>query len=65
MTLAERISELVEQHGSIRAAARVLQMDHAYLYRLASGEKTEPSDDVLRKLGLRKAVTYERSGVRR
>lgn len=44
MTLQDRIDELVAQHGGLRAAARVLQMDPSYLLRLHSGEKTNPHE---------------------
>lgn len=60
MTLRERIIELGVKHGSVRAAARVLGVDHAYLHRLAKGEKTAPSKAMQRKLGVRAVVTYER-----
>ena len=60
MTLADRIDELVAQHGGLRAAARVLQMDPSYLLRLHSGEKTNPHESTLRRLGLRRVVSYER-----
>lgn len=56
--LRSRIQELAKQHGSLRAAARVLDIDHAYLSRLQDGGKTEPSDAVLRKLGLKRVVLY-------
>ena len=56
--LRARIQELATQHGSLRAAARILDLDHAYLSRLQDGHKTEPSDAVLRKLGLKRVVTY-------
>ena len=56
--LARRIQALVSRHGSLRAAARVLEIDHAYLWRLQQGVKLEPGDDVLRKLGLRRVITY-------
>ncbi|MFA7291846.1 MAG: hypothetical protein WC023_06315 [Rhodocyclaceae bacterium] len=62
MTLAERIKELADQHGGIRPAARVLQCDHAYLWRLANGEKDDPGPVLLRRMGLRQIVTYERTG---
>jgi hypothetical protein len=58
--LQERIRELIERHGSIRAAARVLEVDWTYLYRLSRGEKDGPGDDLLRKLKLRRVVSYER-----
>ena len=61
MTLANRIAELVEQHGSLQVTARVLRMDVGYLSRLQSGEKTNPGPVMLRRMGLRKVVSYERS----
>jgi hypothetical protein len=60
VSLEERVKELVTQHGSLRAAARVLEVDPGYLSRLKSGEKDEPSDDLLRRMKLRRVVTYER-----
>ena len=58
MTLPERMEMLVKQHGGLNAAARAVRIDHAYFHRLLSGEKKEPSAAVLRKLGLRRVVTY-------
>lgn len=55
--LQRRLAELVDQHGSIRAAARVLKVDHAYFHCLMFGTKNNPSDTLLRKLGLRRVVT--------
>lgn len=59
MTLPERIAELVERHGSLRAAARVLSCDPGYLSRLSSGDKDDPGAHLLRRMGLRRVVTYE------
>lgn len=59
ISVEDRIYQLVDKHGSLRAAARVLNMDHAYLHRLCIGTKVNPSAGTLRKLGLRKAVVYE------
>jgi hypothetical protein len=59
MTLPERIAQLIEQHGSLRAAALVLQVDTGYLSRLQTGEKSAPGSLLLRRLGLREIVTYE------
>ena len=60
MTLQDRIDELVAQHGSLRAVARVTEIDAGYLSRLRSGEKVNPEKDKLRRLGLRRVVAYER-----
>lgn len=57
--LRDHIVALAKQHGSLRAAARVFQIDHSYLYSLSSGEKDDPSAEVLKKLGLRQIVSYE------
>lgn len=59
MTLQDRINELVAQHGSLRAAARVTEIDAGYLSRLRAGEKANPDKDKLRRLGLRRVVTFE------
>lgn len=59
VTLPERISQLVEQHGSLRAAARVLEVEPGYLSRLARGEKVSPGATLLRRMGLRRVVSYE------
>lgn len=60
MTLRDRIDELVAQHGSLRAVARVTEIDPGYLSRLRAGEKANPEKDKLRRLGLRRVVSYER-----
>lgn len=60
MTLSERVEELCVQHGSLRAAARAIRVDSAYLHRLASGEKARPSKEILKLMGLRSVTTYER-----
>jgi transcriptional regulator with XRE-family HTH domain len=60
MTLEERIAELVNQHGSLRALARVMGCSPPYICRLRAGVTKNPGPAVLRKLGLRRVVTYER-----
>ena len=56
--LTKRIMEAKVRHGSLRAAARVLEVDAGYLSRLANGEKDNPSPALLHKLGLTRVVTY-------
>ena len=60
MTLQERIAELVAQHGSLRAVARVIDIDAGHLSRLANGEKARPGKDFLRRMGLRAVISFER-----
>ena len=57
--LQERIAQLTKQHGSLRAAARVLGCSPSYLMRLRDGTKTNPSDALLRRLKLRRVVTVQ------
>lgn len=62
VTLQERINQLVQQHGSLRAVARVTEIDAGYLSRLRSGEKARPESAKLRRLGLRRVIAYELIG---
>jgi hypothetical protein len=64
ITISQRGKELIERHGGLRAAARVLEVDASYLSRLKSGEKDDPSDSMVRKLGLQRTVIYERKAKR-
>ena len=57
--IVERTSELVSQYGSLRAAADAIGMDVGYLSCLARGKKKWPSDHTLRKLGLKRVISYE------
>lgn len=57
--LQRRVSDVCCYAGGIRAAAKALGIEFSYLSRLANGTKTNPSDEVLAKLGLRRVVTYE------
>lgn len=59
VTLQERIAQLVAKHGSLRAVARATEIDVGYLSRLCSGEKASPKSDTLRRLGLRRVVSFE------
>lgn len=54
LTLQERIAELIREHGTLRAVSRALGLDVGYLSRLEGGDKTNPSDDTLSKLGLQR-----------
>ena len=58
--LEQRVRELAGVHNGYRQLGGVLGYDHAYLYRLGRGERTEPGDELLKKLGLRRVVSFER-----
>jgi len=61
MTEVQRAAErLVKFYGGIRPAARATGLDHGYLYHLLRGNKSNPSDDVLSKLGIERRVTFRR-----
>jgi transcriptional regulator with XRE-family HTH domain len=49
--LGAMLQFLREQRGlSLRELARLAEIDHAYIYRLESGDKESPSDEALTKL---------------
>ena len=58
--LKKCIENIIAEHNGLRAAARHLQCDPAYLLRLYDGEKKNPGDKLLSKLGLKKVITYVR-----
>ena len=57
--LKKRIDEIVEKHGSLRAAARALAISPAYLCRLRNGTKHNPSAALLRRMTLHKIVIVQ------
>lgn len=58
-TPAERVAELVAEHGSYRLAAKAVKMGHTYLYRIGRGQ-SGVSRIALRKLKLGAVARYER-----
>lgn len=57
-SLQSWVRHLEQQHGGLRAAARATGVDVAYLKRLRDGEKTNPSDATLARLGLVRQIIY-------
>lgn len=57
-SLPEHIDRIATVFGSLRKMAEALDIDVGYLSRLRSGEKADPSDEILATLGLRRTVTY-------
>lgn len=57
--LTQAVERAIEQHGGLRKAARALEINFAYLWRLHRGEKRNPTPKVLRKLKLKRTVIYE------
>lgn len=59
--LAAIVRKRLRQYDSLRDASRKLGVCHVYMHRLATGAKTNPSDDVLWKLGIAREyhVTYK------
>ena len=56
--VGQAVEQKIHQHGSLRAAARVMRVSAPYLCRFRHGQKRNPSDALLRKLGLRRVVEY-------
>lgn len=58
--ISEAVQVAVDRHGGLRKAARAIGVNYAYLSRLWNGAKSNPSPQVLRKLGIVKRVTFEK-----
>jgi hypothetical protein len=56
--LRARVEAIVKHYGGVRPAGRALRINYAYLSRLRTGEKSNPTAATLRKLGLRKLISY-------
>jgi hypothetical protein len=56
--LQAAIARLIERHGGLRAAAKILEIDPGYLSRLHRGENDYPNAKILRKLGLEREIVY-------
>lgn len=60
MTKLQKAADaLIKRYGSLRKAQAATGINYAYLQRLHKGDKVNPSDAVLAKLGLRKRSAYE------
>lgn len=59
-TISTHVAYLIANLGGVRRAARAVNIDPAYLLRLRDGDKLNPSAATLRKLGLRKVISYVR-----
>lgn len=59
--LASLVRKRVRQYCSLREASRNIGLGHVYLHRLATGQKLNPSDEALRKLGIERTIriTYK------
>ena len=60
MDIAQAVDDAVQRHGSLRAAARVLNVSAGYLCRLKQGKYGKPDEGLLRKLGVERVVTYRK-----
>lgn len=58
--LEQIVRRICDEHGGLRAAARAIGLSAPYLLRLRDGEHPNPSDVTLKKLGIRREVTYVR-----
>lgn len=56
--IQEAVERLIKKHGSYRKAEAAIGINYAYLQRLATAERIDPSDAVLAALGLERRITY-------
>lgn len=57
-TLTERLDQLQKEYGTLRKAAKALNISAPYLSRLRTKTSENPSPEILNKLGLRKVTYY-------
>lgn len=55
--LSSLVTKRLRQYDSLRDAGRKLGVDHVWLHRLANGKRTQASDELLAKLGIKRTVT--------
>jgi hypothetical protein len=55
--IRRKIREQIKKFGNVHAASKRLGINPKYMYSMNRGEKVNPGDAILRKLGLRR-VTY-------
>lgn len=57
--IRRKIRALVKKFGNAHQAARRVGINPKYFYALRAGEKVNPGDAILRKLGLRRVMHIE------
>lgn len=60
MTLNSAVKWLIRQHGGLRAAARNTGIHVSYLISLRDGKQTNPSPELIARMGLEMRVDYRR-----
>jgi hypothetical protein len=58
--LQRAAAKLIKQHQGLRKAALASGIKAPYLSRLRNGIKTNPGPEILRKLGVKRRVSYGR-----
>lgn len=54
--IRQRAQALIIKHGSVRAAGIACGINYSYLFRIAQATRTDVSDEVLKKLGLKRSI---------
>lgn len=59
VTLKQAVRNVVSFYGGVRAASEATGVDKSFISRLMNGKKVHPSDETLRKLGLKSVPLYQ------
>jgi len=60
-SLQEAVQIRVNKAGGIRALSRQVNISPSYLHRLVTGDRVDPSQETLEKLGLERIIRYRDS----
>lgn len=58
VSLAQRIEQLIQKHGSLLAVQEATGVDVMYMERIQNGEKPRPHKDCVDRLGLKTVIMY-------
>ena len=58
LRVQNQMRAMVKQVGGVRATAKIIGVDAGYISRLCNGGKFNPSDAILKRLGLVRVVSY-------
>lgn len=60
-SLQDAVTIRIEKAGGLRALSRLVDISPSYLHRIVTGDRVNPSEETLEKLGLQRVIQYRDS----